>query len=275
MLNVTFYGVRGAAPAAPARTSRYGSHTACIALEVPRREPLLCDLGTGAVEWERALDVGSPRRASVLLSHLHPGHVSGLPLVDSTALDVYGPPSGGLRPHELQGHVGYTGVEDEELVVGGAKVTVRSVPHDGPTNGYRIEWVGVTVAHVGDHRAPPGLDTVDQGVLELADGADLLVHDAQHVADEWAAHKGGGHSTVDYALLVAREAGARCLALFHHDPERDDEELDGILAGARRRAEGMGVDEVIAAAEGTTVSFERAERAEETEQAERTERAEP
>jgi ribonuclease BN (tRNA processing enzyme) len=62
---------------------------------------------------------------------------------------------------------------------------------------------------------------------------------------------------VDHAVLVAREAGARRLALFHHDPATDDDRLDRLLAGARRAAERLGVEEVIAAAQGTTVSFER------------------
>lgn len=242
MLNVTFFGTRGAAPAAPERSGRYGTHTACVALEVPRRDPLLCDLGTGAHEWAAVLAPGSPPRASVLLSHLGPDHVSGLAFLDPAELAMFGPPTG----RGALGDVRYTCVEDEELTVGDAEVTVRSVPHEGAANGYRIEWEGIRVAYVGDHRPPPALDTVAPGVLELADGADLLVHDA------------GGRSTVEYALLVAREAGARCLALFRHDPGRDDDDLDRILAGARRRAEVMGVDEVLVAAEGTTVSFERA-----------------
>ncbi len=58
-------------------------------------------------------------------------------------------------------------------------------------------------------------------------------------------------------MLVARQAGARCLALFHHDPARSDDEVDRLLEGARRSAERLGVDEVLAAAEGVTVSFER------------------
>jgi ribonuclease BN (tRNA processing enzyme) len=261
LLNVTFFGARGAAPLARERSGRYGSNTACVALEVPGRDPLLCDLGTGVGEWGRALEPGPAPRASVLLSHLHPGHVSGLSLLcglpGPPELDVYGPSAGGRRPDGAVGEVRYTSVEDEELAVGSAVVTVRSVPHDGATNGYRIEWDGVSVAYVSDHRAPAALDTVDPGVLELADGVDLLVHDAQHTAAEWETRWDSGHSTVEYALYVAREAGARCLALFHHDPGRDDEELDRIVAGARRRAERLGVDEVIAAAEGTTVSFER------------------
>lgn len=267
MLNVAFFGARGAAPATPGGSGRYGSHTACVAFEVPRRDPLLCDLGTGVGEWARqaALGTRSRPRALVLLSHGHADHVSGLRLLDSLPtgrpeLDVHGPGSEGRRPDGVPGDLRYTCVEDEELMVHDARVTVRSVPHDGATNGYRIELAGVAVAYVGDHRAPVALDTVDPAVLELADGVDLLVHDAQHTAAEWESRRDGGHSTVDYALLVAREAGARRLALFHHDPARDDADLDRMVAGARRQGERMGADEVLAAAEGTTVSFERTER---------------
>lgn len=243
MLNVTFFGTRAGAAAPRERSGRYGTRTACVALEVPRRDPVLCDLGTGAAEWARlaALDGGSPPRASVLLSHPAPAHVSGLSFLDPDGLDVFGPLSG---QGALSG-VRYTAVEDEELTVGDAQVTVRSVGHDGAANGYRVDWDGVRVAYVAEHRAPAGRDTVDPGVLELAEGVDLLVHDA------------GGGSTVEHALFRAREAGARCLTLFGHDPSQDDGKLDRMLAGARGRAERMGVEEVVAAAEGTTVSFER------------------
>ncbi|HEV3400929.1 MAG TPA: hypothetical protein VG078_03825, partial [Acidimicrobiales bacterium] len=77
-------------------------------------------------------------------------------------------------------------------------------------------------------------------VLELADGVDLLVHD------------GPG----DAALLVAQEAGARILALSGHRPEESDETLDRVLLDVRRTATRLGVDEVLVASEGTTVSFE-------------------
>jgi len=152
-------------------------------------------------------------------------------------------------------------VDDEELVVGDAKVTVRPVPTSpaittGPSNGYRLEWEGVSLAYVSDHQPPAGLDTVAQEVLELAEGVDVLIHDARRSTTMWGQRSAEGHSTVDYAVLVAREAGARCLALFHHDPDHDDDQIDRLLAGARRTAERLGVDEVIAAAEGVTLSFQ-------------------
>ena len=55
-------------------------------------------------------------------------------------------------------------------------------------------------------------------------------------------------------MFVAR-AGAKRLALFHHDPARDDDSVDTLLAHARDQAETTGLSEVLAAYEGLTVSF--------------------
>jgi len=275
MINVTFHGVRGSTPAPGPATVHYGGHTACVALEVPGQEPIVLDLGTGLRSWAATLDPEEPLRAKALLTHLHLDHVQGLPFFEpleraGASLDVYGPsPAEGtiakvlgelFRPPwvpEPPAGVRFYDCADEELSLGGAKVWARTVPHKGPTNGYRVEWEGVSIAYVSDHQAPPALDTVPEPVLELADGVDLLVHDGQYTAAEWECKGGWGHSTVDYAVLVARQAGARRLALFHHDPARSDDDLDRLLDGARRTAERLGVDEVLVAAEGLTVSFER------------------
>ncbi|MDQ6797229.1 MAG: MBL fold metallo-hydrolase, partial [Actinomycetota bacterium] len=261
MVNVTFHGVRGSAPIGGRSTGRYGARTACVAVEVPKREPILLDLGTGLHRWVATLSSRVPSRVHALLTHPHAGHVEGWPALRAVEdggarVDVYGPPEV-RRPGGAGDGWRVIAVEDEELAVGEAKVMVRSVAHGGPTNGYRLTVDGVSVAYVSDHQAPPGLDTISHQVLELADRVDLLIHDAQLSTAMWGDRSGDGHSTVDYAVLVAREAGARCLALFHHDPGHDDDQIDLLAAGARRTAERLGVDEVIAAAEGTTVSFDR------------------
>ena len=56
-------------------------------------------------------------------------------------------------------------------------------------------------------------------------------------------------------MHVAHEAGAKRLALFHHDPAHDDEAVDGLLDHAREAGGSTGLAEVIAAYEGLTVSF--------------------
>ncbi len=261
MVNVTFHGVRGSAPVADLRAARYCTRTACVAVEVAKREPILLDLGSGLERWAATIASPVPARVHVLLTHTHAGHVVGrltLRAVEARGarIDVYGPPEA-RRPGRTTDGFRVTAVEDEDLAVGDAKVMVRSVAHDGPTNGYRLDLDGVSIAYVSDHQAPPELDTVAHQVLELADRVDLLIHDAQLPTATWGLRAGEGHSPVDYAVLVAREAGARCLALFHHDPQHDDDQIDALLAGARRAADRLGVDEVIAAAEGTTFSFDR------------------
>jgi ribonuclease BN (tRNA processing enzyme) len=139
------------------------------------------------------------------------------------------------------------------MSVGDAKVKVRSVPHTGLTNGYRIEQDGVSVVYISDHQMPADDPTaITDSVRELCDGADLLIHDAQYTPAEFAGKRDWGHCTVDYAVHVAAECGVERLALFHHDPSHDDHMVDCLLAGARERAAGR-IGEVVAAAEGLTI----------------------
>jgi phosphoribosyl 1,2-cyclic phosphodiesterase len=205
--------------------------------------------------------------------------VQGLPfftpvLRPGARFDVYGPPQpdeGSLesafnelmRPPffpvttaDLLGDIRFHDVWEADLELDGAKVKVRPVPHVGLTNGYRIEMGGATVAYLSDHQMPlDGSGSVSEAVLELCDGVDLLIHDAQYTVEEFPAKANWGHCTVDYAVHVAEEAGAARLALFHHDPTHDDDTVDAILAHAQRIAEGTGITEVIAAQEGLVISF--------------------
>jgi phosphoribosyl 1,2-cyclic phosphodiesterase len=258
---------------------RYGGNTACVAVEVPGEDPIVFDIGTGLRFWGQTLPQDGSFHGSALVSHMHWDHVQGLPFfvpIDrpGATFDVYGPtaeecswgqgfanfmrpPYFPVTPSDLRGDIRFHDLNHDGLVLGNAKVTSRPVPHIGPTNGYRIEWNGVTVCYISDHQAPPAQDEVHPNVLELADGADLLIHDAQYTPAEWDQKSHWGHCTVDYALLVAKEAGAKTLALFHHDPAHDDDDMDRLLEKARTRAAAEGVHEVVAAYEGLTISYER------------------
>ena len=193
-----------------------------------------------------ALDV------NVFATHLHFDHIQGLPffgpaLRPDTRVGIYGPRQPGsslsevfaafIRPpyfpvglHDLPAELCFFEVGDGEVKLGPTRVIVREVPHVGLTVGYRVEVGGVSVAYVSDHQAPAEDGavrwTVSESVLELCDAADLLIHDAQYTDEEFAVKAHWGHSTLDYAVHVAREAGARRLALFHHDPTHDDDALD-------------------------------------------------
>lgn len=276
LLNVTFYGVRGSTPCPCDANARYGGNTSCVALEAPGANPIVLDLGTGLRFWGDTQPQDGTFKGTALVTHIHWDHVQGLPFfvpADRVGAEfvVYGPPQDGVpldeafedfmrppyfpvRVGELRGEISFRDVYDETIEVEGATVTARPVPHVGATNGYRIEMGGATVVYVSDHQMPgDGSHEVTEPVLELCDSADLLIHDAQFTAEEFPDKNHWGHCTVDYAVHVARTAGAKVLALFHHDPGHSDDDVDAMFEHARSLA---GDDlEVIAAHEGLTVSL--------------------
>lgn len=275
--------MRGSTPCPSEANRRYGGNTACVALEVPGEDPIILDLGTGLRLFGETQPEDGTFRGTAFVTHIHWDHVQGLPffvpaLRPGARLDIYGPhqedglsladafdefmrpPFFPVRTRDLPGEITFHDTSDALLAVGNAKVTVRTVPHVGITNGYRIDWDGASVAYISDHQSPllaedEGVSIADS-VLELAEGVDVLIHDAQYWPGEWRSKSMWGHCTVDYAVHVARVAGVRRLVLFHHDPAHDDAEVDKVLAHARLRAAGTCVDEVLAAYEGLTISLD-------------------
>ena len=199
---------------------------------------------------------------------MHWDHVQGLPfftplLREGSSLDVYGPAqddgrtldevvSFTIRPplfpvsvDELPGSVRFHDTADTEFSIGGFNVMARLIPHLGPTLGFRVECQGRSIAYLSDHQQPfDGSYSAVAGALELVDGVDLLIHDAQYTQPEFKVKATWGHCTIDYAVWLATEAGAKRLALFHHDPARRDDDLDALLRvrcrgrrAARRRGD--------------------------------------
>jgi phosphoribosyl 1,2-cyclic phosphodiesterase len=273
--------VRGSCPCSGAEYVRYGGNTSCVSITVGNEPPIVLDLGTGLRPLGRELEArqgtDTPIEITALLTHLHWDHIIGLPfctplLKAGTTMDVYGPPQVGGTLHdvidrvvvppffpvqvkELHGSIDFHEVEEDVFAIGSAKIRVRRVPHVGTTLGYRIEADGASVAYVSDHQTPTDRQAVAPSVLELCDGADLLIHDAQYTDDEFATKSNWGHSTVEYAVHVAAEAGVHRLSLYHHDPDHTDEILDSIAHLAAEAPGASRLDAVSVAAEGTTVDL--------------------
>jgi phosphoribosyl 1,2-cyclic phosphodiesterase len=279
LTQVNFWGVRGSTPCDGHQFDRYGGNTSCVEIAAEGHDPVVFDLGTGLRNYGDVLTSEGRvdgYRATVLLTHLHWDHIQGLPFfsplsagggvvtvvgphqeagpLDRVFREVMSPPFFPITPEELRGEVAFEAVANEDFAVNGAKVRSRWVRHTDPTLGFRVDVDGISVAYLSDHG--PGTveedpdDYVPDNVLELCDGVDLLIHDAQHTSDEYVIKRAWGHCTIEYAVLVAKEAGARQLALFHHCPTHGDERLDTIVRDAREESARIGGPEVFAAADG-------------------------
>jgi len=283
---VTFHGVRGSTPCHGSDIMRYGGNTSCVSLNVPGADPILFDMGTGLRYFCANTPSDAPFRGTFLLSHLHWDHIQGLPffgpiLCNDSEIDVFAPEQEGdttvegvfadtIKPplfpidlSQLPGTLRFhdvgngwfelphpSGDADDAI-----RVLTQSIPHVGPTVGYRVEWRGRSVVYVSDHQMPhDGSLAATGGALDLCRGADLVIHDAQYTPDEFATRNDWGHCTIDFAIWIAVTSGARRLALFHHDPSHDDDRLDELVAAAVKCG-GLSGIEVFGASEGMTVAL--------------------
>jgi ribonuclease BN (tRNA processing enzyme) len=241
-----------------------GGHTSCVALssgpdDAPR---LLLDAGTG-IRRVPALLGGGPFVGAILLTHLHWDHVQGIPFFpagdrDDARVDLripaqgdalavlsraMGPPHFPITPDGLRGSWTFAGLESGDHEIEGFRVTAAEIPHKGGrTFGYRVAHGGRSLAYLPDHGprgcgdGPDGLGARHRSALTLAQDVDVLVHGAQFTQAEQAMAADFGHATVDYALALATEAGARRLVLFHHAPGRTDDQVEAIARGVAEAA---------------------------------------
>jgi phosphoribosyl 1,2-cyclic phosphodiesterase len=279
-VRITFCGVRGSTPAPGARFARYGGNTSCVAVSHSPDSPVLAlDAGTGLANLTSLLG-GGPFAGTILLTHLHWDHSLGLPFfaagdrhdarvrlllpdqqdgssAEAVLARVMSPPFFPIAPGGLRGDWTFGSISPGQLKAEGFSIEAREIPHKGGrTFGYRVSDGRCALAYVTDHcptvfgPGPDGVGEYHDSVLALAEGADLLVHDAQLLAEEVAAEAVFGHAAAEYAVRLAVRAGARRVVLSHHKPSRTDAELDEVA----RRFAGAPVP-VTVAAEGTAIEL--------------------
>ncbi len=256
-MRVQLCGVRGSTSAPGADFVRYGGHTSCVAVAhdqdvVPT---LILDAGSGLRQVTPLL-AGRAFSGTILLTHLHWDHVHGLPFFragdrDDARVTVLlpdqqngasaeavlergmSPPHFPIRPRDLLGTWAFGTISPGRLAAEAFTVEVREIPHKGGrTFGYRISDGRSVLAYIPDHcptslgPGPDGWGEYHDAAVELAAGADVLMHDAQLLEEEVAAEAAYGHAAAAYAAGLGAVAGARLVVLFHHKPDRTDYELD-------------------------------------------------
>ncbi len=289
-MRVQFWGTRGSIAKPGPSTARYGGNTSCIEVRSARGTLVILDCGTGGhALGQKLIAPGTEAlRGHILISHTHWDHIQGIPFFDPLFVrgnewHIYGPKGLGQSLREtLAGQMQYAyfpvtldqcgaKIFYHDLVEGSfeiddIKVATHYLNHPALTLGYRLEADGVAVVYACDHESHSRMLATGQGDItgqdlrhaEFIDRADLLIHDAQYTAEDYPAKLGWGHSSVEYVVKLGQYAEVKRIALTHHDPLRDDDAIDRLLAKVRTglRESGASLD-VFAAAEGQIAEVAR------------------
>ena len=255
LFQVKFWGVRGSIPVSGPEFDRYGGNTSCIEIRCGEHR-MIFDAGSGLREAGLSLLADGVSDVDLFFSHCHYDHIIGLPFfkaiyypsinvnIWSGHLDgkmstremveqFISPPWFPVKTDICQATMNFRDFHPGQALTPhkGIEIKTFMLNHPGGAIGYRIEWQGRSVALIYDIEHIPG--SYDPVSLEMMRDADLVVYDCTYNEDEMQRFKGFGHSTWQHGTELAKIAGAKRFALFHHAPSRTDEQLAQMEAQAQ------------------------------------------
>ena len=263
-MKIKLWGVRGSIPTTGPETEYYGGNTSCVTV-ADDDYLLVLDGGTGIRQLTGPSYPGN-KRIDVLLTHLHLDHIQGLgffsPLFDATKeIHIWGPASTShslfsrlsrylspplfpvlLRDLPCKLHLHEIG--NSHFETGPFRIQSNYIIHPGPTVGYRVKGKNAVFAFIPDHEPALGNKEILKEYkwisgYDLAEGADLLLHDSQFTDEEYLQKRGWGHSTITHACSFAAMTHVKKILLSHHDPSHSDAFLDEMLASFKKKADNI------------------------------------
>jgi phosphoribosyl 1,2-cyclic phosphodiesterase len=253
-LAVKFWGVRGSIACPSPQHVVYGGNTSCIEVFAGDQR-LILDAGTGIRNLGHEFIKDGVNRGVLLLTHSHWDHINGFPFfgpafmakshyticaghlhnsvgIENVLASQMANPLFPVPLEALQAELVFQDFQaGETWKIGDIEIRTAPLNHPNGATGYRISHGGKSVCYITDTEHLPGKP--DQNVLGLIEGADLVIYDATYSDDEFTAKVGWGHSTWQEGIRLSRAANVRQLALFHHDPDHDDDYMRKVEVDAR------------------------------------------
>jgi len=130
-------------------------------------------------------------------------------------------------------------LEPNSIQVGEARVTYQELTHPDSVFAYKVEAGGKKFVCATDTEHK---DTPDPRLVNLSKDADILYYDCQYTPQEYVGTPGTltgaltkfdwGHSTYEWAIKNALAANVKTVVLGHHEPMRNDFQLEELLERA-------------------------------------------
>lgn len=273
-ITIKFWGVRGTSATPGMSTVRYGGNTSCVEVRCGEQIFIL-DAGSGIRKLGIELANTGAVHAVMLFSHLHWDHIQGFPLfrpfyIPGNKFEIYGEKkNNGSMEQLMAGQMSYPYFPVplevmkaekffHEIVAGDVlkfdNVVIKTSANNHPMGclAYRFEYKGKSIVYATDTEH---FSCIDPNLLKISQNVDLLIYDANYTDDEYCGkvgfpRTGWGHSTWQEGCKLAQAGGVKQLALFHHDPEHDDDFLDTVEKSAKEQFK-----DTFAAREGMTIAL--------------------
>lgn len=259
-LAVKFWGVRGSIACPSPEHVVYGGNTSCLEI-IAGDERIIMDAGTGIRNLGQDFIKDGIRKGTLLLTHSHWDHINGFPFfgpafmsnsrftiaaghlynaggIENVLASQMANPTFPVPLEALQATLTFEDFKAGEswALGGGVKIITAPLNHPNGATGYRVEYGGKSICYVTDTEHVIGKP--DQTVLKLIEGADIVVYDCTYTDQEFKAKIGWGHSTWQEGVRLCKMAGVHQLAIFHHDPDHNDDFMRQIEIEARKEWSG-------------------------------------
>ncbi len=257
---VRFWGVRGSIACPGPAHKRYGGNTSCLEVRCGEHV-LIFDAGTGLRPFGESLCRMSEVEADIFLTHTHHDHIIGLPFfkpnfnkrnrvrywaghlqpehsLHDVLCQFMSAPLFPVPPKIFAANVTFHDFYSGDILEPRPGVRIRTAPlnHPNGATGYRVEYGGKAICYVTDTEHTEG--QLDRNILELIEGADIMIYDCSYTDEEFPRFKTWGHSTWQEGMRLCNAASVRQLVIFHHDPAHDDNFMDLVAREAEEARPG-------------------------------------
>lgn len=271
---IKFYGTRGSIPVSGASTLQYGGNTTCVYIETNSGESIIVDAGTGIRELGIYLMEHRKNNLHLVFTHYHWDHIQGFPFFapaysQNTSINVYGPENEVVAKKALsyQMHIPFfptIKLTDlpanlifkkikNRFKIGTITVQIIHNNHPNYTLGLKfIENKKSAVFLTDNELFSPFPNTTYKKFTKFVKDADILIHDAQYIDENYKSKLGWGHSTYSQVMQLAMDGGVKRVIFTHHDPSSSDEFINNILRDLRMKFAEYDID---AAKTGTEINL--------------------